>query len=135
MLGGLIVDEHIECELCKYWDEDTHWCRLKNEGTLRYESCESCKARKEPTMYGTITHKNHTLTACCARPDFADGYIMHRIFPAVLCKSCGEITATMHPILRWVFALFVYPFWRGGMWVEGDQITEEELEKIERMNT
>jgi len=84
-------------------------------------------------VYGKVKHKDQEIAACCTRPNYAEGYIMHPIFPVLLCKNCGEITGPLlsNCLVEWIFKVFFAPFWKGGAHVYRNQISDEEIKRVE----
>lgn len=85
-------------------------------------------------MYGKMTYKGKELIACCARPNLADAYIMNRLFPAVICKNCGEVTGVFGNIKIWIFTIFFQPFWDGRVWVVKEQVTDKDMKRIKEFS-
>lgn len=84
-------------------------------------------------MFGKVVARGTEIHACCTRPDFADAYIWFKFFPAVICKNCGEVTGPLGGYLRdKIFIWFFAPFWCGQVYVDRNQLTSEDLDRILR---
>lgn len=85
-------------------------------------------------MYGKTKALGVEIDACCTRPSYADGFIMHKWFPAAVCRNCGEVISTWGWLREWIFRLFLWPFWDGAVHVDFEQVSDEEIERIESFN-
>ncbi len=85
-------------------------------------------------MYGKITYKGQEIHACCTRQNLVDAYIMCRLFPAAICKNCGEVTGVFGAVREWIFRFFFAPFWDGQVLIPKELMSDDELERIERFN-
>lgn len=83
-------------------------------------------------MFGKVNYNGQQIHACCTRPDYARAFIMYRFFPAVVCKNCGEATGVWGTVKEFIFKLFFAPFWNGEVYIDKSDVTDADLERIER---
>lgn len=85
-------------------------------------------------MYGKTKANGIEFDACCTRPSYADGFIIHKWFPALTCRNCGEVISPWVWLREWVFRFFLWPFWDGFVHVDVEHVSKEDIERIESFN-
>lgn len=85
-------------------------------------------------MFGRVVYRGVEFEACCTKPRYADAYVFCKLFPAAVCKNCGEVILLCGPIKDFIFRWFFQPFWNGRVLVVKSQVTPEEMTRIREFN-